>query len=202
MSVRIRQRIGDVPQEDQRVAQRKASTRLEPRLKSLTLDERHHVVQQAVDLTGVDQPHDVGVTQPGGDLYLPFETISAPQRGDFWIEDLEYDRAGVLPLLGQKYGGRPAAAQLPLDDISVCQKISYPIGQVGNVGGLGPGGGREVQDTTRRLVRIQHALNLIPESGIIGTGLGEPGAPFGAGTLQRAVEQARDSGPARFRCHH
>src|SRR5207249_1827373 len=82
------------------------------------LDERHHVVEEAVRLSRIEQREDVGMLQLGSDLDLAEEPLRAQGRGQFRFEDLHGHFALVPQVLGQVHRGHPAAAELALDRVT------------------------------------------------------------------------------------
>src|SRR2546425_6954743 len=83
------------------------------------LDVRHHVVEEAVGLAGVDQRQDVGVVEASGNLDLAEEPLRAERAGQLGVQNLDCDLAMVLPIMGKVDRGHPAAAELALDRVSV-----------------------------------------------------------------------------------
>src|SRR2546425_2336212 len=60
------------------------------------LDVRHHVVEEAVGLAGVDQRQDVGVVEASGNLDLAEEPLRAERAGQLGVQNLDRDGAVVL----------------------------------------------------------------------------------------------------------
>ncbi len=57
--------------------------------------------------------------EPGGDFYLPEETIGAEARGQLWAQDLDGDHAVVLQVLRQVHRPHAALPQCALEAIAV-----------------------------------------------------------------------------------
>ena len=85
----------------------------------LAVDERHHVVEEAVGGAGIEERQDVRVLQRGGGLDFHHEPVGADDGGELGLEDLEGDLAIVLEILGQVHGGHAALAELPLDAVAI-----------------------------------------------------------------------------------
>ncbi len=96
----------------------------------LALDVGHHVEEEAVGLTGVEEGKDVGVLQVRGGLDLGEEALGADDRGQFGLEDLDGDLSVVLDVLGQVHRGHAAFAELPLDPVAIGQR-GFQAGGVG-----------------------------------------------------------------------
>ena len=65
----------------ERRVERKLLFPREPLPERLALDERHHIVQQAIGLSGVIQREDVGVLEARGDFDLAEEPLAAEGSG-------------------------------------------------------------------------------------------------------------------------
>ena len=87
----------------------------------LAVDERHHVVEEAVGGAGVEERQDVRVLQRGGGLDFHHEPLGADDGGQLRLQDLERHLAVVLEVLGQVHGGHAALAELPLDQIAISE---------------------------------------------------------------------------------
>ena len=101
----------------------------------LTIDERHHVVEEAVCVARVVERQDVRVGQLGRDLDLPQEPLGPYRSRHRGPQDLDGHSAPVLAVLGEIHGRHPAPSHLPLDPVAVGQSRnqalriqSHPIG--------------------------------------------------------------------------
>ena len=92
---------------------------LEARAKRLAFDVRHHVVQQAVRLAGVEQRQQVRVLQVRRDLDLAQESLGAEHRGELRLEHLDRDVAVVLEVVREVDRRHAARAELALDAVAV-----------------------------------------------------------------------------------
>ena len=86
----------------------------QPVAKGLPLDERHHIVKEAVGHPGVVQAQDVGVLELGGDPDLAQEPLGTDGGRQFRLEHLDRDAALVLYVPGKVDDCHPAMAQLAL----------------------------------------------------------------------------------------
>ena len=100
----------------------------------LAVDERHHVVEEAVGGAGVEERQDVGMLQRGGGLDFHHEPLGADDGGELRLQDLERHLAVVLEVLRQVHRGHAALAELPLDAVAVGEgggeagkRVSHPI---------------------------------------------------------------------------
>ena len=80
----------------------------------------------------VVEGEDVGMGQPGRDLDLAQEPLRPERRRELGPQDLDRDRAVVLQILGQVYGGHAAPAQFPLQAVPVGQSGSQSLWVVGH----------------------------------------------------------------------
>jgi hypothetical protein len=71
-----------------------------------------------VSLSGVDQRQDVRVVEPGRDLDLGQEPLTAEYRAQLGAQHLERHLAIVLEVGGQVDGGHAAGAELALDPVA------------------------------------------------------------------------------------
>ena len=62
--------------------------------------------------------------QTGGDLNLPKKALRTECGDQLLAQDLDGNEPAVLEFAGEVDCGHPTAAQLPLDDVAVAQRIS------------------------------------------------------------------------------
>ncbi len=105
----------------QRLVHRKLGLALDARAEGLALDVRHHVEEEAVRLTRIEERQDVGVLEVGRGLDLGQEALRAYDGREFGLENLDGDLAVVLEVLGQEDRGHAAFAELALNDVTVGQ---------------------------------------------------------------------------------
>ena len=75
--MRVGERFGDFARDAQGVVDRQLPFAVDAFLQRLALDERHDIVEDAVDGAGIEDREDVGVGQLGGDLDFAEEAIGA-----------------------------------------------------------------------------------------------------------------------------
>jgi hypothetical protein len=90
----------------------------------LSSDVRHHIIEKTIGLARVRHGEDVGVSEPGGDLYFPQEPLRGESLGDPRAEYLDGYAAAVLEILGEIDGGHPARTELAFDAVAVGERSS------------------------------------------------------------------------------
>src|SRR3954466_2290035 len=105
--------MGDLVSDPKGVVDTQALLALEPMAQRLALDERHHVVQDAVRFARVVHGDDVRVLKPGGNADLAQEAL-APER-EIRVHDLDSHRAVVAQVASTKDPRHPAAPDLALE---------------------------------------------------------------------------------------
>ena len=102
--------------------------------KSLALDVRHHVVEQPLRASRIEQRQNVRMLKIRGELYLLQEAIGAEYGGEFGMQQLDRDFAMVLDVFGEVDRRHSARAELALDPVTVgemrCQSLQNRRGQV------------------------------------------------------------------------
>ena len=88
----------------------------------LPICEGHHVIEQAIGLSRVEQRQNVGVLKGRGDVDLAEEPIAANDGRQLRLEQLDGDRPVVLEVLGEKDDRHPAAAELALHVVSLTER--------------------------------------------------------------------------------
>ena len=136
------ERLGDLAQQPHGLGYRKLADAREPVAQRLALYERHHVVEEAAGLTGVEHTEDVRVLQAGGDLDLPREPLGAEGGGELRAQHLQRHFAVVLQVLGEVDSGHAALSELPLDAVALGQGSLQSGYRLGHRGLLSRDGGR------------------------------------------------------------
>src|SRR5439155_19388361 len=95
-------------------------------------DERHREVQQAVFRRRGEQRNDVRVLEPRRELNLTVEALGAQASRDVGRQDFDDDLASERDVVDKKDARHAAAAQLPLDAISVTQAGLEPVVELGH----------------------------------------------------------------------
>lgn len=99
------------------------------------LHVRHHVIQEAVGLPGVEQRKDVGMLEVRGRLDLREEALAPDDGSELGPEHLDGDLPIVLPVIGQVHRGHSALAELAIDVVPIGQcrdqalrsRLSHPL---------------------------------------------------------------------------
>ena len=111
-------------------------------LQRLPLDERHDIVEDAVDGTGIEDRENVRVRQLGGDLDFAEEAVGAEGGAHLAAHHLDGDLAAVLEILGQVDDRHAALAEGALDPVAAgegaCGAGRSPGTSVAPVGGRTP----------------------------------------------------------------
>ena len=122
MAVCVRQGVGHLAGERQRVPDRQRGRLLQPEAERAALDVRHDVVEKCVDLTGVVKGQDIRVTQAGHDADLAQEALRAYRRCHLSRQHFDRDAALVLSVDGEIDRTHPAAAELTLNRVAARER--------------------------------------------------------------------------------
>ena len=135
-SVGMAEGVRDLERDLDRILDGKLPFADQPVAQGLALDERHHIVEQAVGFTGIDEPEDVRMLELGSEPDLALEAIAPHGDRQLGMKDLDGNLAAVTDVLRQEDGRHASAAKLSLDLVPVSQPIMQP--------------GQSVQDGSRR----------------------------------------------------
>ena len=114
--VRVRQRVGNLPDDRYHVGERQPPLALEPLLQRLAVDERHREVHEPVRrLARGEQGNDVGVAKGGRHPRLAVEALDAQHRAQLRGEDLHYHAPAELRFGGKEHTAHATAGELALD---------------------------------------------------------------------------------------
>ncbi len=133
---RVRHLVGDL----QRVVHRQHGLARDAVAQRLARDERHHVVEEAVRLAGIEQAEDVRMVELGGELDLSLEPLGAHRGRQLGVQHLDGDVALVPEVVREEDGGHAAGAQLALDAVAIPQRVLQLLEGAGV--GLGLDAGR------------------------------------------------------------
>ena len=117
--VRVLERVGHGDRDLDRFVDAELGLAVELGAERLAVDERHHVVEEAVGGAGIEEREDVRMLQRRGGLDFHHEAVGADHGGELGLQDLERHLAVVLQVLGQVHGGHAALAELALDQVAV-----------------------------------------------------------------------------------
>jgi hypothetical protein len=129
LAVGIVQGSGDVDRDPERLFHRKLALPIEPLAQGLPLHVRHHVEEEGVRLSGIEERKHVGMLQVRGRLDLADESLASDDGCELGLEDLERHLPPVLQVLGQVDRGHAALAELPLDRVAALQGGGGPPGR-------------------------------------------------------------------------
>ncbi len=129
--VGVVERRGDGARDPQRLIERERALALQALAQALALDERHHVVKEAIGLARIDERQDVRVLELRGEADLAQKPLGAEHRGELGPEHLEGDEPVVLEVCGEIDRGHPAAAELALDRVAAREGSPETFEEVG-----------------------------------------------------------------------
>ena len=115
--MRVVERTGDAAGEPERLVDRELLLPLEPLPQRFAFHVRHHIVDQAARLAGIEQRQDVRVLQMGGDPDLTQEALDSEHGGELGAQHLQGDGAIVLQIPGEIHGRHATGADLTLDSV-------------------------------------------------------------------------------------
>ena len=92
------------------------------------LDERHHVVEQAVGFAGVVQRKDVRVVELRRDVDLAEEALQAQEARQLREQHLDRHRAVVAEVVREEHHRHPAPAQPAFDPVAPAEGRGQPSG--------------------------------------------------------------------------
>ncbi len=114
----VAQRIRHLQRYVECILQRKLPLPREAGPERLTRHERHHVVEQTIDLAGIIQRQDVRMAQLGRDLDLPQEAFRTKGCRELGPHHLHGDLALVLEILSTVHRRRAAASEFLLEGVA------------------------------------------------------------------------------------
>src|SRR5215210_4332557 len=111
----------------QRVPDGELALALESLPKRLTLDERHHIVEEPIRRAGVEERQDVGMLEVRRRLDLGQEPLGADHGGQLWAQHLEGHPPVMPQVLSQVDDRHAALAQLALEHVTLAQGRSDAV---------------------------------------------------------------------------
>jgi hypothetical protein len=117
--VRVRQRLGDIGGDVERLFQRELRFLLQTCLKGATCDMGHDVVQQPFHCSRLKERENVRMLELCLDLDLAKEAIGGYRADELRLENLEGDVAMVLQISGEKDNRHSPPADLALDRVAI-----------------------------------------------------------------------------------
>ncbi len=185
------QGIGDVPQQPDGFRNGQRAIPDESLSKRLAGHIRHHVVEQPVDFTRVDQCQDVRVREARGNPDLNEEACGANPCGDSGLQDLENHFPVVLCLVATKHCGHATCTQSLFNHIPPRECLTEATLQV-----LVLERGDGTIEQTSAEVRREHPGDFRPQLRIIRAGTIQPSGALGGRLIQRLLEKLGEAFPA------
>src|SRR3569623_960702 len=115
--VRVRESVHDLDERPDRVGDGQLALAIEPMTKRLSLDVRHHEIQEPVRLAGIEQRQDARMLQLRRDLDLALKARGTHGGREVVAQHLDRNLATMLHVLGEIHRRHAAGAALALDDV-------------------------------------------------------------------------------------
>jgi len=122
MRVRVVERVGDRRRDVDGFVDGQLLLAIEAMTKTLALDVRHDVVQQAARFARVEQGQKVRMLQRGRHANLTQEPLGAEHCTQLGVEHFERDASVVLLVAREKHGGHPTAPDLTIDRVRLAER--------------------------------------------------------------------------------
>ena len=119
--VRVLQCVGNFGCDADGVADRKLALALDPPSQRFAFHVRHHVVEQTVGATRIEERQYVGMLEIRSELDLLEEALGAQNRRELRMQDFDRDLAVVANVLGQVDRRHSARAELAFDAIAAAE---------------------------------------------------------------------------------
>lgn len=117
--MRVLERISDFRGQSNRVGYRQLPLAIKTAAQRLPFHERHHIVQQAVGHTRVEERKNVRMLQTGREFDFAEETLGPEHRREFGVQHLDGDTTLVPHIRGQKDGRHAAFADFAIHRVAV-----------------------------------------------------------------------------------
>ena len=119
MAVRVVQRRPDLLAQSDDVFHRQLALPVEPVAKTLTLGQRHHVIEEAASLARIEERQDMRMLQRRRGLDFGEESLAPDHRGELGSQDLERDVAIVAEVPREVDRGHTTSAELAFDPVVI-----------------------------------------------------------------------------------
>ena len=129
--VRVGERGKHREREAQRLVDRELLLAVESRAKALTVHVRHHVEQQSVSFSRIEERKEVRMLEVCRDADLAQKALDAEHGAELGVEHLQCDRPVVLHVAREIDGGHSAAADLALDRVAVRERDAQRVELIG-----------------------------------------------------------------------
>ena len=126
VAVGVVERRGHLARDAHRVGHGELLLATQPIAQRLTFDVRHHIEQERVGLTRVEQRQDVRVLEVGGELDLGQEALGADDGRELGAQHLHRHPPIVPQVLGEIHRGHAARADLVLEAVMAGQGTRDP----------------------------------------------------------------------------
>ena len=111
---------------------------LQSRAQRFASDERHHVIQQPVGGTTIEQRQNVRVLQARGGLDLAQKAPTAERRAQVGVQHLDGHITIVLEIVREVHGGHATGAEFAVDAVAVGQRSGEALRRQTHAEPLGP----------------------------------------------------------------
>jgi hypothetical protein len=118
--VRILERITNLGRDAHRMIDSELRLAGELVAERLAVDERRHVIEEAVRVAAVEQRRYVRMLKARRRFDLDKKTLGPKYRGELGLQNFQRNLAIVLQIFGQINGRHSALAELAVDAVPVC----------------------------------------------------------------------------------
>jgi hypothetical protein len=144
------ERLGYVGRDPHRLIDGKLPLALHSVPERLPLHIWHHVEEEGVRRTGVEERENMGMLEIRGRLDLGQEAFRANDRGQLRLQNLERDLPLVLQVIGEIDGGHATLTEFGLDAVAALEGGVQAGDRVGRVHALNMRQGRLPREGTNR----------------------------------------------------
>jgi hypothetical protein len=123
--VRVRERVGDVARDRDRVGNRQLLLARDALAQRLALHEGEHMIEQAARFARVEQREDVRMLERGLDAQLAEEPVGPYRCGELGMKDLERHAALVLDVASEVDGRGATASELSFQLVASGESRPY-----------------------------------------------------------------------------
>ena len=150
-TVRVTQRVGHLTGNANGRIDGQLPLAVEARAQRFTGHQRHHVVQQRIRFTGIEQRQDMRVLQLGSRAHFAEEAFAAERHPEVGVEHLDGDVPLMAEIVREADGGHAALTQLAFKAVAVAQRRERRSKTVtGCIAGQSTGRARARECTRRR----------------------------------------------------
>ncbi len=128
VAVSVVERAGYLLGDPHRVADGQLPLAVDARAKRFADDEWHHIVEQGIGLTRIEQRQDVRMLELGGGLYLGKKPLAAERGAEVGMQHFDGDIAVVLEIVTEKNSRHSAGADFPVHFIAAGKRRAKTFG--------------------------------------------------------------------------